>query len=47
MIGRFAAGMLDITAILPTLERAVFRLTANNEMLAREAGERRSRPRKI
>ena len=47
VIGRFAAGTLDITAILPTLERAVFRLTANNELLAIEAGERRSRPRKI
>jgi AcrR family transcriptional regulator len=31
VVGRFAAGALDITAILPTLERAVFRLTADNE----------------
>jgi AcrR family transcriptional regulator len=31
VVGRFAAGTLDITAILPTLERAVFRLTQNNE----------------
>ena len=41
VIGRFASGTLDITAILPTLERAVFRLTANNETAAVEARERR------
>ena len=45
VIGRFAAGTLDITAILPTLERAVFRLTANNETAAIEARERRAQPR--
>jgi len=45
VIGRFAAGTLDITAILPTLERAVFRLTANNEIAARDARERRPQPR--
>jgi len=45
VIGRFAAGSLDITAILPTLERAVFRLTANNETLAIDARERPARPR--
>jgi TetR/AcrR family transcriptional regulator, cholesterol catabolism regulator len=45
VIGRFAAGSLDITAILPTLERAVFRLTANNETAAIEARERRAQPR--
>ena len=45
VIGRFASGTLDITAILPTLERAVFRLTANNETAATAARERRSRPR--
>ena len=45
VIGRFASGTLDITAILPTLERAVFRLTANNETAAAEARERRARPR--
>jgi AcrR family transcriptional regulator len=44
VIGRFASGTLDITAILPTLERAVFRLTANNESEAIEARERRSQP---
>ncbi|MGF7238701.1 MAG: TetR family transcriptional regulator [Frankia sp.] len=31
LIGRFADGTLSITAILPTLERAVYRLVANNE----------------
>lgn len=45
VIGRFAAGALDITAILPTLERAVFRLTADNETLATAARERGVRPR--
>jgi AcrR family transcriptional regulator len=45
VIGRFASGTLDITAILPTLERAVFRLTANNESAAFEARERRAQPR--
>jgi TetR/AcrR family transcriptional regulator, cholesterol catabolism regulator len=45
VIGRFAAGTLDITAILPTLERAVFRLTANNETAATEARARGARPR--
>jgi TetR/AcrR family transcriptional regulator, cholesterol catabolism regulator len=40
VIGRFAAGTLDITAILPTLERAVYRLTADNETLALAARER-------
>ena len=45
VIGRFASGTLDITAILPTLERAVFRLTANNETLAIDARERPARPR--
>ena len=48
VIGRFASGTLDITAILPTLERAVFRLTANNETrgLRRRAsaGRNRGRP---
>ena len=45
VIGRFAAGNLDITAILPTLERAVFRLTANNEAAATQARVRGTRPR--
>jgi TetR/AcrR family transcriptional regulator, cholesterol catabolism regulator len=45
VIGRFAAGSLDITAILPTLERAVFRLTADNESLARAARAHESQPR--
>jgi AcrR family transcriptional regulator len=34
VVARFAAGELDITAILPTLERAAYRLTANNEPAA-------------
>jgi AcrR family transcriptional regulator len=45
VVGRFAAGTLDITAILPTLERAVYRLTADNETLATAAREREARPR--
>jgi AcrR family transcriptional regulator len=45
VIGRFAAGTLDITAILPTLERAVFRLTTNNEAPALAARDRGARPR--
>ena len=45
VIGRFASGTLDITAILPTLERAVFRLTADNETAAIEARARRVQPR--
>jgi AcrR family transcriptional regulator len=49
VVARFAAGELDITAILPTLERAAYRLTANNEPEARAAGgpspvPRRRRP---
>ena len=47
VIGRFAAGTLDITAILPTLERAVFRLTTDNETFARSARERDAQPRSI
>jgi AcrR family transcriptional regulator len=42
VVGRFAAGTLDITAILPTLERAVFRLTADNETLAVDARKHRA-----
>ncbi len=42
VIGRFAAGTLDITAMLPTLERAVFRLTANNDEAATGSGTRRA-----
>jgi TetR/AcrR family transcriptional regulator, cholesterol catabolism regulator len=45
VIGRFAAGTLDITAILPTLERAVFRLTADNEAPAVAARDHRMRSR--
>ncbi|MGS2806468.1 TetR family transcriptional regulator [Nocardia sp. MW-W600-9] len=35
LIGRFAAGSLPITGILATLERTVYRLTADNESAAR------------
>jgi AcrR family transcriptional regulator len=34
VIARFVAGELDITEILPTLERAVYRITTDNERLA-------------
>ena len=44
VIGRFADGDIDISDILPTLERAVYRLTANNELSAKAA---RSRPRNV
>lgn len=36
-IGRFASGEIDITEILPILERAVFRITANDPVAARPA----------
>jgi AcrR family transcriptional regulator len=39
VVGRFAGGDLEATAILPTLERAVFRLTADN-VTAASAGAR-------
>ncbi|MEV0059287.1 TetR family transcriptional regulator [Nocardia sp. NPDC050718] len=35
LIARFAAGTLPITGILPTLERTVYRMTADNESAAR------------
>jgi hypothetical protein len=44
VVGRFASGGLDVTAILPTLERGVYRLTADNETLARDARPSRARP---
>ena len=44
-IGRFAAGTLDITAILPTLERAVFRLTAEQRDARRSRRASRGRDR--
>ncbi|WP_280277029.1 TetR family transcriptional regulator [Nocardia wallacei] len=34
LISRYAAGALDIAEIMPTLERAVHRLTADNELAA-------------
>lgn len=40
VVARFAAGEIDITAILPTLERTAYRLTANNEPAARAAVHR-------
>lgn len=42
VVGRFTDGTLDFTEILPTLERAVFLLTANNEPKAAGARERRA-----
>jgi hypothetical protein len=42
LIGRFANADLDITEILPALERTVLRLTGNNEPSAAAAG--RARP---
>ena len=45
VVGRFAAGNLDITAILPTLEHAVYRLTADNETIATAARDHEARPR--
>jgi AcrR family transcriptional regulator len=42
VIARFADGSLDITDILPTLERSVYRLTANNEPAATEARTHRT-----
>ncbi|WP_084466986.1 TetR family transcriptional regulator [Nocardia arthritidis] len=42
LIGRFANADLDITQILPALERTVLRLTGNNEPPAAAAG--RARP---
>ncbi|MEV0711509.1 TetR family transcriptional regulator [Nocardia aurea] len=37
LIGRYVDGALEITDILPTLEKAVFRLTADNESAANSA----------
>ncbi|WP_330179172.1 hypothetical protein OHB26_22060 [Nocardia sp. NBC_01503] len=34
LIARFATGTMEITAILPILERTVYRLTADNESAA-------------
>jgi TetR/AcrR family transcriptional regulator, cholesterol catabolism regulator len=42
LIARFAAGEVDIAEILPTLERAVFRITTNNEPAARATSSSRS-----
>lgn len=43
LVGRFARGEVEATAILPALERAVHRLTADNSAEARQAAERRPR----
>lgn len=37
LVGRFADGVLGITEIMPALERAVFRITADNAAAAAEA----------
>ena len=42
LIGRFADGTLDVTAILPMLDRVVFRLTTNNEPAAAAVPARRA-----
>lgn len=44
VIGRFADHSLEITDILPTLERAVFRLTSDNASAAAAATSSTSRP---
>ncbi len=45
LIGRFVDGELQITEVLPTLERAVARLTTNNEPAAQAARGRPPRSR--
>jgi AcrR family transcriptional regulator len=45
LIGRFVDGELQITEVLPTLERAVARLTTNNEPAAQAARGRPARSR--
>lgn len=47
VVGQFADGTLDATAILPTLERAVFRLTTNNAPAAEAARNRQVRTRYV
>ncbi len=42
VIGRFADGTLDITDVLPTLERTVFRLTTDNQPAATASREQRA-----
>ncbi|MQY27826.1 TetR family transcriptional regulator [Nocardia aurantia] len=42
LIGRYVDGTIDITDILPTLDRAVYRLTADNADLATAAVVRRA-----
>ncbi|WP_280268848.1 TetR family transcriptional regulator [Nocardia wallacei] len=44
LIGRFAAGAIEITEILPALDRIVYRLTTNNEPLAAPALTQRPQP---
>jgi TetR/AcrR family transcriptional regulator, cholesterol catabolism regulator len=44
VMARFVAGEIDVTEMLPTIERAVYRLTANNQPLAKQA--RPGKPRK-
>ena len=39
VFGRFADGELGITDVLPTLERAVFRLTADNASAIRPGSD--------
>jgi len=46
VFGRFSDGELNITDILPTLERAAFRLTADNTSAAKSGRRAATRPRK-
>jgi AcrR family transcriptional regulator len=43
VMARFVAGEIDVTEMLPIIERAVFRLTANNEPLAKQASRGNTR----
>lgn len=40
VVGRFAAGDLEVTEVVPSVERVVFRLTSDNERFAGSSGRR-------
>ena len=42
VIGRFIEGQITVTAVLPTLERAVYRLTADNREARTMRGDQTS-----
>nr|WP_084519324.1 TetR family transcriptional regulator [Nocardia mexicana] len=44
LIGRFATGAIEVTEILPALDRIIYRLTTNNEPLAAAAHAQKSPP---